>query len=300
MPENSSNHDTLQRFTFDKHLVRGVLIHLKASYQKACESTSYSEQAKRFMGEALCAAGLLSSTIKFKGRLTLQVQGDGALSLLLAQVNEKLQLRGLALEKGELSKKLSDAIGKGRLLINIDPQGAKQRYQAVTEISGTSLATTIDHYFNQSEQLPTRLWLFADDNEAAGFLLQQLPSQGQLEHDEAEEHDYWEHLVTLAETLTKDELLGLSSVDVLHRLFHQETVRVYESEPVCFRCNCSTEKMEEALRKFDRNEIEDLFKKSAFVKVNCDFCNRSYQFDPVDVARIYSDGTQVPPNETKQ
>lgn len=119
MPEKSTNHDTLQRFTFEKHPVRGVIIHLKATYKKAYESTDYSEQAKHFLGEALCAAGLLSSTIKYKGRLTLQVQGEGPLSLLLAQVNEKLQLRGLVLEKGELPVRLNQATPKGRLLISM-------------------------------------------------------------------------------------------------------------------------------------------------------------------------------------
>lgn len=300
MPENNLNHDTLQRFTFDKHPVRGVIIHLKATFAKACESTDYSAPAKRFVGEALCAAGLLSSTIKYEGRLTLQVQSNGPLSLLLAQTNEQLHLRGLALEKDELPEQLNTAAPNGRLLIDIDPKGAKQRYQAVTEIVGEQLASTLDHYFQQSEQLPTRLWLFSNGEEAAGLLLQQLPKHEAEDYDESQEHNYWEHLVTLAETLTEEELLGLSSIDVLHRLYHQESVRVYDGEPVCFRCTCSIEKMERAIRQFDRKEIESILTTSKFVEVNCDFCNHSYQFDRVDVARIYSSGTQVPPSETKQ
>jgi molecular chaperone Hsp33 len=288
-----NNNDCLQRFLFEKHHVRGVIIRLKASYQKALEQHEYSSPAKKYLGQALCAAGLLSATIKFEGRLTLQVQGKNELKLLLAQSNHEQDLRGLALEEGQLAEVFSEAVGPGHLLINIDQKDAKERYQAVTEIVGDSLASTIDHYFIQSEQLATRLWLFANENEAAGILLQALP-------DNVDEPVFWQHVETLTETVTEAELLELPSEELLHRLFHEEDVRLFDSSPVAFKCSCSTEKMEAVIMQLGQEEAEGILKEQGAIKAKCDFCNRSYEFDAVDVAKIFATGNKVEPSETEQ
>lgn len=292
MTEKKQDRDTLQRFIFEKHQVRGVLVHLHATYQAALERHDYNLTTSKFVGEALSAAALLSSTIKFKGNFTLQAQGNGPLKVLLAQTNEALQLRGLAISEGALRGGFRKLMGDGHLLININPEDAKERYQAVTEITGKNLAHSIEHYFNQSEQLPTRLWLFANKNHAAGLLLQSMPG-------EPLNSNFWEHVITLANTIKAQELLTLDNKNILYRLFHEEDVRLFEHEPVCFRCTCSLEKMENALLQLGYEEVKDILNKEKTVKVTCDFCNRHYEFDQVDVARLFT-GAMAPGSDQQQ
>ncbi|OGT30066.1 MAG: hypothetical protein A3E87_10080 [Gammaproteobacteria bacterium RIFCSPHIGHO2_12_FULL_35_23] len=289
----ANNHDTLQKFSFEKYPVRGVIIHLNATFKKACESSNYSEATKKYLGTALSAIGLLSSTIKYEGKLTLQIQGEGPLSLLLTQANEKLQLRGLAHEKGKVTSSFKKSIVKGTLLINIDLKDAKNRYQAVTELKQETLAEAINHYFMQSEQLPTKLWLFANKNSAAGLLIQKMPSQ------EAES-EFWEHIVMLAETITAKELLSLSNYQIINRLFHEEAVRLFEQDPVCFKCSCSNEKMAAIIIQLGEKEAEEILAEQGEITATCDFCNRIYRFDKVDVAKLFTRGNIITDNETKQ
>jgi len=293
MTEKKQDQDTLQRFIFEKQQVRGVLVHLNATYKAALENHEYNTITAKLTGEMLCVAALLASTIKFKGKLTLQAQGNGPLKVLLAQVNDLLQLRGLAIYEGKIKGNFKKLMGDGHLLININPDDAKERYQAITEISGESLASTIEHYFKQSEQLATRLWIFSTRTKVAGLLLQAMPG-------EAEDNHFWEHATTLAQTITASELLNLSNTTILHRLFHEEDVRLFEREPVCFCCNCSTEKMEMGLLQLGRAEAEDILKEEKVIKVTCDFCNRQYNFDQVDVARIFASGNVVSGDDLKQ
>ena len=293
MPKQNNDFDILQRFSFERYPVRGIIIRLKATYQQAYEYTEYSANTQKFLGEALCAIGLLSSTIKYEGRLTLQAQGDGNLNLLLVQANEKLQLRGLAKEKHEVSSSFQTALNQGHLLISIDAKDAKNRYQAITEIKKDNLAEVLEHYFMQSEQLPTRLWLFADKDKAAGLLLQKIPSKN-------DELIFWEHITKIAETITAEELLKLTNKEILQRLFHEEDIRLYDREPIAFKCGCSTERMEIIIEQLGKKEVDGLIKEQGAITATCEFCNRTYKFDKVDIAKIFSSGTKIKYIDTKQ
>lgn len=282
-------HDTLQRFLFEKTNIRGELVHLYASYQATSERHSYPLPVKQLLGEALTAAALLSATIKFEGTLILQIHGNGPINLLVTQSNQDLHLRGLAKWEGEIEPgSFAQLTGEGQLAITITPtQG--ERYQGIVKLTGTNLAASIENYFQQSEQLPTCLIIHANEHVAAGLLLQTVP-----DNLSTQGYDFWEHVITLARTLKAEELLNLSNQEILHRLFHEEDVRLFEAEPVSFRCGCTIERMERALRLFGYQEALDILKTNKVVTVSCEFCRRHYEFDKVDVERVFVD-SNLPP-----
>lgn len=286
MSSNNVEHDTLQRFLFENTQVRGEIMRLRASYQTVSERHDYPLPVKKLLGQTLVAAGLLSATIKFEGSLILQAQGDGLLKLLVAQSTHQYHLRGLAQWEGEIEEQsFAQAIGAGKLVITIIPNQG-ERYQGIVEMVGDDLASAIEGYFAQSEQLPTCLILAADDQIAAGFLLQSMPDV-QTEN----QNNFWETVVQLAKTLTTKELLTLPNQDILHRLFHQEDVRLFDAEPVSFRCNCNLERMEQAVLLYGYEQTMEVFQTNKYVTVTCEFCNRQYDFDKVDIEKLFVQGT---------
>ena len=159
----------------------------------------------------------------------------------------------------------------------------KERYQGIVGLEGCDLAAGLDNYFARSEQLPTRLWLGADEQRAAGMLLQRLPAAAASAED-------WERIQALAGTLSEAELLELPLESLLYRLFNEETVRLFESEPLAFRCSCSRARIEATLRAMGQAEAESIVAEEGDIVADCEFCNRRYRFDAVDVATLFSDG----------
>ncbi|MEL7451084.1 MAG: Hsp33 family molecular chaperone HslO [Pseudomonadota bacterium] len=293
---NSDNRDTLKRFVFENFDVRGKLVHLDAAWRAMMATTDYPETIRALLGEAAAATALLASTIKFDGRLTLQVQGGGDLSLLVVQCSSGLALRGMASWQGDNPQgDFASLVGDGRMVFTIDANSEGQRYQGIVETSGASLAECIQGYFENSEQLPTRLWLSASQERATGMLLQRMPpaSRAQGSNLVEEDVDAWQRVQLLADTITNAELMQLPDGDVLRRLFHEEDLRVFEALPVSFRCQCSQERVANTLRMLGKDEVQSILEEEGAVKVNCDFCNRAYSFDGVDVALLFA--SDAPP-----
>ncbi|MDH3889011.1 MAG: Hsp33 family molecular chaperone HslO, partial [Gammaproteobacteria bacterium] len=232
---SSRDSDCLHRFVFEHTDVRGELVHLDASWQAVLERQTYPEPLRKLLGEAMAAAALLSATIKINGSLHLQLQGDGPVSLVLVEVTAQHTMRGLAHWTGEVPETgLREQVGQARLMLTIDPGEGGERYQGMVAVEQDLLQSTLEDYFAQSEQLATRLWLTANDQRACGMLLQQLPGQSDDDED-------WNRDVFLGETVSDDELLELSVTDLLHRLYYEEDLRLFEPEPFSFRCACSAE-----------------------------------------------------------
>jgi len=286
----SRDTDCLHRFLFEHSDVRGELAHLDATWQAVLERKAYPPPVRDLLGQAIVAATLLSATIKIDGSLKLQLQGDGPLSLLLVEVTARRTLRGLAHWDGEVpAGTLLDQVGNARLTLTIDPESGGKRYQGLVAIEKESLKATLEDYFQQSEQLATRLWLAANEERACGMLLQRLPGKDVDDED-------WEHDVCLGETISADELLQLPTRDLLHRLYHEQDVRLFEAEPVSFRCACSRERIETMLRGLGYTEVQDILEEQGNVSVNCEFCALGHVFDPVDVERLFAaaDQPEVP------
>lgn len=279
--------DLLQRFIFESAPVRGEIVHLNHSYQEIMSQHDYPPLIRVLLGEALAVVTLLSALIKGDGRLTLQFRGTGKLKLLLAQCDHLFNIRGIVQHDGDLSASdLQEAQQQGVLAIMINsetPQSSK--YQGIVSWQGESLTQAIEGYFSQSEQLPTRLWLSVTETSVAGLLLQVLPQEKPELFT-----NQWEHLTILTDTITPKELIELNNEDVLHRLYSEEQVRLFDGAPVHFKCTCSVERCENAILILGQEEAAQELEQKQIITVTCEFCNKAYDFDRVDVAAIFKNG----------
>lgn len=279
--------DSLRRFLFEGLQVRGELVRLDAAWQRVLEYQDYPPAVRAVLGEALAATVLLASTLKFEGMLTLQLQGDGPMHLLVAQCTSQGAVRGLAKWEGEApAGGLLELTGDARLAITIERGPGEDRYQGIVPVSGDTLADCLDNYFAGSVQVPTRLWLATGGDRSAGMLLQRLPEAAA--HDD-EDDDDWDRLTALAATLRSDELLGLTHRELLGRLFAEDDLRLFAEQPIAFACSCSRARVATTLRMLGRDEIAQLIEEQGEVEVRCEFCNRPYRFDAVDAEGLFTD-----------
>jgi molecular chaperone Hsp33 len=276
-------HDNLQRFVFEGAPIRGEIVRLDATYRAVLDRRDYPPTVRDVLGEMMAAAALLASTLKFEGKLIMQIQGNGPVNLLMAECSEGGAMRALAQWRGEVEPApLAELVGAGRFVMTIDPQNSRERYQGVVQLEGGSVAQALEHYFAQSEQLDTRLWLAADRQQAAGMLLQKLPDS------QLEDPDAWDRAVHLGSTLTRGELLSLPVREILRRLYHEEDIRLFARQPLSFRCSCSRERVEAVLRMLGQEEVESILKERRNIDVDCEFCGAHYELDPVDAAQLFA------------
>lgn len=291
---NNPENDSLFRFLFEDAGVRGNLVYLDAGWQAVLERHSYPTAVIPHLGEMSASSILLSAILKLEGSLILQAQGPGPVTALVAQATHDRHFRALARWHGEPEEETSLSIltGKGHLALTIDPAKG-ERYQGVVGLEGERLEQAIENYFDQSEQLPTMIRLAANSKKAVGLLIQVLPSEHGSEED-------WNRISMLTGTLRRDELLNLPMDELLHRLYHEESVRLFEPEPVAFRCTCSHEKVADSLRALGREEVESILQSESAVETTCEFCNRTYRFDAVDIEHIFSNAPDLTAPKTAQ
>ena len=290
--------DCLHRFMFEQYPIRGHLVHLDAAWRALIEHREYPAAIRDALGEAVAASLLLAATVKFEGVLSLQLQGDGPVHLMLAQCTSGLGVRGLARYREGVyadtgADRIVDLIGAGNLTVTLETDDGARRYQGIVPIAGQRLAESLQVYFENSEQLPTRLWLHADALGASGMLLQKLPvadASGAHAVPPAAVEDAWRRVQLLGETLTPEELQTLADAEILHRLFNEDDVRLFEPAPVYFRCRCSRERVSRMLQGLGAAETRSVLAERGEVEVRCDFCNRAYVFDAVDVAQLFNAG----------
>lgn len=281
-----ASQDITQRFLFENADVRGEMVSAEQSYREILAKHDYPEPVKALLGEMLAAAVLLSTTIKFEGLLILQAKSEGPLSTLMVECSSNQAVRGIARYADDLQgSTLTELMPDGILAITIDPDNG-QRYQGIVSLEGGSLAAALDGYFENSEQLATRFRLQADGRLARGFLLQALPADRQL--DAQARADTWEHLNLLADTLKAEELIGLDNETVLHRLFHQEELRLFDAQAVRFECNCSQQRSGNALVSLGKQDVFQLLQEQGGrIEIDCQFCNARYQYDKNDIEELF-------------
>lgn len=271
--------DQLQRFSFDNTDIRGEVAHLNASFRDVMKRHQYPKVIAVELGELMAATALLSANLKFAGRLTLQVRLPGNVSLLQAETSDKGELRAIArYEDGLADDELS--FDNGQLVITIEPEQG-QRYQGITAIEGGNIAKAMEDYFEQSEQLASRFWLECDGQNAAGFMLQKMPAM------ETSDADAWDRLTHLASTLKAEELLELNNDVLLHRLYHDEAVRLYESSALKFFCTCSKPRLASALMQLGYDELDSILQEAGKIEVSCEFCQQHYSFDRQQVNELF-------------
>lgn len=295
-----STNDTLRRFIFEKASVRGELIHLGKSFQTIVGQHRYPPVIQKLLGEALCVAGLLTAIIKFNGRLTVQFRGKGPLKMLLAQCDNRFRLRGLVKWEGEMSyDELMDSFHQGVLVIMLDYGPQKNRYQGIVSWRGNSLTESIEGYFKESEQLSTKIWLAVNEKSAAGLMLQIIPAKEKAlaDFEKTSIDPHWDHITHLTAGLKPFELLNLTPETLLTKLYPSEEIRLFAPEEVMFKCTCSRKHGRDAIYLLGREEAEAELKDKQVIVVTCDFCNKEYVYDRVDVAEIFENDGK-PPTDT--
>ena len=326
--------DQLHKFLFEGLPVRGMLVRLDSSWRELLQRRrsasdgghAFAAPVRALLGEMAAASVLMQASLKFNGALILQMQGDGPVKLAVAETLPDLSFRATAKVVGEVAadarlEALLNLHGQGRCVITLDPLDrlpGQQPYQGVVPLHGDQreplqkLSEVLEHYMLQSEQLDTRLVLAANDEVAAGLLIQRLPMAGSgnlagggnldsavsisADEDQIGRNEAYNRIALLAGTLTAEELLTLPPEQVMHRLFWQETLRVFEPQAPCFACRCSRDRVAGMLRGLGVDEVLSLVAERGEAEVGCDFCGAMYRFDPVDVGELFTPGLASPPS----
>ena len=287
--------------------------------QRRQSAGGYPEPVQRLLGEMCAAATLMQANIKFNGALILQMQGDGPVKLAVAEAQPDLALRATASVIGEVPEgadiaALLNVNGQGRCAITLDPKdrhAGQQPYQGVVPLHGDQkeplhhLSEVLEHYMLQSEQLDTRLVLAANDQVAAGLLIQRLPVQGEgnlggrRNEDDIGLDEHYNRIATLAASLTREELLTLDVDTILRRLFWEEKLLRFAprqgADGPRFSCTCSRERVGNMLRNLGAEEVESILAERGNVEVGCEYCGQQYHFDPVDAAQLFTEPGKQPP-----
>ena len=314
--------DLLQKFLFEGLPVRGMLVRLGASWRELLARRAsvsdgghaFAPPVRALLGEMAAAGVLMQGNLKFNGALILQMQGDGPVKLAVAETQPDLSFRVTAKVVGDVAadarlEAMLNLNGQGRCAITLDPLDrlpGQQPYQGVVPLHGDQreplqkLSEVLEHYMLQSEQLDTRLVLAADDSVAAGLLIQRLPISGganlagqvlvSADEEQIGRNEDFNRIAMLAATLTAQELLTLQPAQLMHRLFWQETLRVFEPQQPRFACRCSRARVANMLRSLGAEELKSLIEERGEAEVGCDFCGVMYRFDPVDVGELFIPG----------
>lgn len=282
--------NVLNRYLFTDAHARGELVQLSSSFKSIIKNHNYPAGVEKLLGELLSATCLLTATLKFEGDITVQLQGDGPVGYMSVSGNNNQQMRGIAKMAEETSAEtLQTLIGKGTMIITIRPS-VGEAYQGVVALDKETLADCLAHYFEVSEQIPTKIWLFSDTKQqlSAGALVQLLPDgDGSIENKEQQLSDF-EHLCQLTNTIKGEEVFSLEAEALLYRLYHQEQVNIFEPQAVTYVCGCSADKCLSAISQIEPSEIKAILAEQGKISMTCDYCITTYDFDELSLQSFIS------------
>ncbi|MEO0974679.1 MAG: Hsp33 family molecular chaperone HslO [Pseudomonadota bacterium] len=291
--------DKVRRFVFEEAPVRGQLVDLTESWKAALATRRYAIPVREVLGQAMGAVALLASSLKFDGRMTLQVTGDGPLRMLVVQCRSDLSMRAMSHAEDDACETTTfrELVGDGRLVLSLEATDG-QRYQGIIALERPTFVACLENYFANSEQLPTRLWLRANRQRVVGLLLQKMPLEENVpEAAEAEATNHWGRLQGLVDVASPDELLRHDDEALLRKLFTSDDVRLFDPTPLRFHCPCSRERIARVLRMMGREEVDAEVAESGALTVSCEFCGRSYAYDEEDVAQLFArSDDEAPPS----
>ena len=288
--------DVVRRFVFERHAIRGHSVRMSRAWLEVREHQDYPPAVQQLLGEAVAAVVLLAATLKFDGTLTLQLQGKGLVNLLVAQCTHDFKVRGMARhdqppnEAGETAGFRSLA-GDGQIIVTVESSDRGSSYQGVVPITGDSLAESLEAYFVQSEQLPTRVLLASTPGVVAGMLVQRIAGVGgkQAPIDPAALEEAWMKADLAMVALKPAELLQDDIEQRLVRMFGDDEVRVFSGHDVLHECRCSRARVANVLRSLGQEEVRSVIAEQGAVTVTCEFCQKPYRFDPIDAEQLFSD-----------
>jgi len=290
--------DQVRRFIFENRPVRGHWVHLESAWRELRAHSTYPKAVTELLGQAVVASVLLAATLKFRGTLTFQLQGDGAVSLLVAQCTHDFRVRAVARCDDAAVRELSEGpalfrplVGDaGRITVTVEAEERSLRYQGIVPLSGASLAESLEAYFASSEQLPTRVLLTADETHGAGMLVQKLPGAADPDAGESSAvEEAWEGAQRGIALLGPDGLRERSIEELLAQGFSGHDLRLFRGAPVRFECRCSEGRVAGLLRALGPEEVRGVLKDQGAVTVTCEFCHRPYRFDSMDIEALFAE-----------
>lgn len=272
----------VQRFLLENLDIRGAVVHLDSVWQKMLSGRNYPQPVIQLLGEMSAVTLLLSENLKQAGRLTIQMNGTGPISMLVIDCNDALHIRGMAkCAQAIEAQPVPDLLGHGQLLLTLDMPSMRESYQSIVPLDGDSIAELFEHYFKQSEQLPSRLFLIATNTAIFGLLLQKLPAADQ------QDPDGWARAEMLAATIQDQTLFDLTAEEILTRLFYEETIRIFDAQTVHYGCQENPARIYAMLRALGREEVDSILQEFGEVVVSDDICNREYRLDALAVDAIF-------------
>jgi molecular chaperone Hsp33 len=269
----------VQTFVLEDSGIRGALVRLKETWQQVVAAHDYPPEVRTLLGEGVVSTLLLASGLKTTPSVSLQLQGDGPLRLLLIQCTDGQRVRGMA-----AFKPTSDAaplLGEGKLVVNLDTGKPNGFFQGIVPLTSSKLDECLESYFAQSEQLDTRFVLRSDEQRVAGLLLQVLPERGQERAADA-----FETAAACAATVSVAELTSLAAEELLPKLFAGQAIRLFAARPVAHDCRCTPERLAGVVRMLGADEVKTLLAEQGHVELKCEFCNRAFRYDDVQVDAI--------------
>ncbi len=298
--------DQVRRFIFENQPVRGHWVNLDAAWREVRAHSSYPPQVTELLGQAVVASVLLAATLKFRGTLSFQLQGNGAVSLLVAQCTHDFRVRAVARGDEDAVNALAAApagtragaslfrrlVGdSGLVTVTVEAEEKSLRYQGVVPLSGASLADSLETYFASSEQLPTRVLLTADEAHGAGVLVQKLPvTEDSLTDESGEVEEAWRGAEVGIARLGHQKRLGeLGIEELLAHGFPGHDLRLFRGAPVRFECRCSQGRVAGLLRALGPDEVRDVLREQGAVTVTCEFCHRPYRFESGDIDVLFAE-----------
>lgn len=280
------NGSSVHRFLFEHLDIRGAFVRLGECWQQMQAGRGYAAPVAELLGEMAAVTALIAEQAKQDSRLTFQLRSRGPISLLVMDCNSELQMRGMARAGADVAPAPADQLlgaqAGGQLAMTLDLPLAREPYQSIVPLVGDSLAAIFEHYLEQSEQLPSRLFLSASSEAAACLFLQKLPQA------DAQDIDGWNRICRLAESVKADELQALSVESLLTRLFHQETVRLYEPRTVVYHCPEDREKIRGMILSLGREEAEHILNEQGAIVVQDEICNREYRFEAAEISELFT------------
>ncbi|MFQ5983140.1 MAG: Hsp33 family molecular chaperone HslO [Woeseiaceae bacterium] len=276
--------DAVVPFVFESLPIRGALIQLQRSWQRMQLGHTYQMSVLETLGHSAAATGLIAHSLKFDGTITMQLSGDGPLAMLVMQCTSELELRGMA-SAADLANRASfeELVAQARCAITVDAGAMERPYQGIVEVTGDSLAVSLEHYYARSAQIPSHLQLVCEPTSCGGILLQQMPDRARPLEDD------WRRLGLLAATLRPEDIAAGVGIDLLGKLFAEDDVRVFRPRAATFRCRCSRKRAQEVLRMLGREETAAACSEMGRVEVTCEYCGRTRSFDAIDLSRLFSD-----------
>ncbi len=278
------SHNAVQRFLFKELNIRGQHIRLEDSWQAMLKDRHYPQAIVKLLGELTAMSVLMANGMKHKGKITLQVQGSGPITLLVVEVTHDLKIRGVAKTNRTIENEtsLDELLGDGQILVTMENIQTQHHFQSYVSREGDSIAESFETFLSQSEQLPSKIWLSADENNIGGVLIQKMPET------DGQDEDAWDRVVHLTTTVKDEELTTLPAEELLHRLFHEEVIELFERQEVVYECPQDRGRVEDMLKSLGEAEVRKVLEEQGEIVIHNEICNFHMRFNQEDIDALFA------------